>query len=120
MNLFYRPIFPFFVLATFFALFLAGCLDAPDYPHALEPVESINVMVKQKKSPYSTLLKVNPSDSATITAKTVPEKIQDDLTFKWFYVSDSKDSLLIQGADYTFYPNNLHESIPNKLVVLDK
>ncbi len=120
MNLFYRPIFPFFVLATFFALFLAGCLDAPDYPHALEPVESINVMVKQKKSPYSTLLKVNPSDSATITAKTVPEKIQDDLTFKWFYVSDSKDSLLIQGADYTFYPNNLNESIPNKLVVLDK
>ena len=66
------------------------------------------------------MLKVNPSDSATITAKTVPEKIQDDLTFKWFYVSDRKDSLLIQGADYTFYPNNLNESIPNKLVVLDK
>ena len=120
MNLFNRPILPFLVFATFFALFLAGCLDAPDYPHELQPVESINVMVKQKKDSYSTLLKVNPSDSATITAKVVPEKIQDDLTFKWFFVGESKDSLLKQGDHYSFYPNSLNESIPNKLIVSDK
>ena len=120
MNLFNRPILPFLVFASFFALFLAGCLDAPDYPHELQPVETISVMVQQKKAPYSTLLKVNPSDSATITAKVVPEKAQDGLTFKWFYVNESKDSLLKQDTHYTFYPNALNETIPNKLVVSDK
>ena len=120
MNLFNRPILPFLVFATFFALHLVGCLDVPDYPHELQPVESITVMVQQKKAPYSTLLKVNPSDSATVTAKAIPEENQDDLTFKWFFVSESKDSLLKQGDHYSFYPNTLNETIPNKLIVLDK
>ena len=107
------------MFATFFALHLVGCLDVPDYPHELQPVESITVMVQQKKAPYSTLLKVNPSDSATVTAKAIPEENQDDLTFKWFFVSESKDSLLKQGDHYSFYPNTLNETIPNKLIVLD-
>ena len=116
MNLFNRPILPFLMVATFFGLFLTGCLDAPDYPSALKPVESINVLIQQKGNSY-TSLKVHPSDSATITAEVVPQKYQDDLTFEWYNSNEEKDSLFMRGSSYTFYPDE--ESIPNKLKVTD-
>lgn len=120
MNLFNRSISPFFVITAIFGVFLIGCLDAPGYPDTLQPVEAITVMVKQKDNSYSTLLKVNPSDSATIKASVSPEKYQDDLTYEWFFSSDGKDSLLISAQQYKFYPTRLAESIPNKLIVSDR
>lgn len=128
MNLFNRSILPFLMVATFFDLFLVGCLDAPSNPDALKPVESINVLIKQKGSSYSTQLKVHPSDSATIRAEVIPDNYQDDLSFEWFYSNGKKDSLLRRGATYTFYPTkgatkdekNKGESvIPNKLIATD-
>ena len=120
MNLFNRSILPFLMTAAFFGIFLVGCLDAPDYPHALQPVESISVKVKQGGSSYSTLLKIHPSDSATIKAEAVPKNYQNDLSFEWFYSNDKKDSLLARGDHYSFHPNASDESIPNKLTVTDK
>ena len=52
MNLFNRSILPFFIAFTFLGLFLVGCLDAPDYPKDIRPVESIIVMVKQSHNDY--------------------------------------------------------------------
>jgi hypothetical protein len=117
MNLFNRSILPFLILATFFGLSLVGCLDAPNDPGALKPVESIRILVKQKESPYSAQLKVHPSDSATLYAEVSPEKYQDDLKFEWIYASEKKDSLLTRGASYTFYPND--DVLPNKLTAID-
>ena len=119
MNLFNRSIFLLLVVITFSGIFFAGCLDAPDYPQALQPVESINILVKQKDKSFSTVLKVNPSDSATIKAQVVPEKYQNDISFEWFYSFDGKDSLLSQGQSYTFYSNKNSSSIPNKLIAID-
>ena len=120
MNLFNRSILPFLMAATFFGMFLVGCLDAPDYPHALQPVESVTVKIKQNGSSYSTQLKVHPSDSATIKAEALPKAYQKDLTFEWFHTNDEKDSLLGRGESYTFYPNVTNGSIPNKLKAIDK
>ena len=106
------------MVSTFLGLFLVGCLDAPDYPDALKPVESIHVLVKQKGEPYSTVLKVHPYDSAQIKVKVVPEKYLDDLTFEWRYSSGKKDSLLKRGKEHTFYPSD--SSIPNTLIAIDK
>ena len=119
MNLFNRSILPIFVVATLFGVFLTGCLDAPDYPHALQPVESISIMVQQKNDSYSTQLKVNPSDSATIKASVTPQKFQDDISFAWFYSNDGKDSLLSRDPVYSFFPSKIEESIPNKLIATD-
>ena len=119
MNLFNRSILPIFVVATLFGVFLTGCLDAPDYPHALQPVESISIMVQQKTDSYSTQLKVNPSDSATIKASVTPQKFQDDISFAWFYSNDGKDSLLSSDPVYSFFPSKNEESIPNKLIAID-
>ena len=120
MNLFNRSILPFLMAATFFGMFLVGCLDAPDYPHALQPVESVTVKIKQNGSSFSTQLKVHPSDSATIKAEALPKAYQKDLTFEWFHTNDEKDSLLSRGESYTFYPNVTNGSIPNKLKAIDK
>jgi hypothetical protein len=119
MNLFNRSIIPLLVVFTFFSIFLAGCLDAPDYPSALQPVESINISVQQKGNSFSTVLKVNPSDSATIKANVDPSKYQDDIYFEWFYSSNGKDSLLSPGPEYSFYPNKNYGTIPNKLIATD-
>ena len=120
MNLFYRSILPLFVVFTFFGLFLAGCLDAPNDPQEPQTVESINILVKQKSNDFSTVLKVNPSDSATVKAEVVPEKFNDELSFEWFYANTSKDSLLVKERTYSFYPNRSGEGLPNKLIVSDK
>lgn len=120
MNLSYRSILPILVFFTLFGAFLAGCLDAPNAPSEPQIVESISIMVKQNNNSFSTVLKVHPSDSAAITAKATPEKIQDDISFNWFYSSNNKDSLLMSGRTYTFYPNRSGEGLPNKLTVSDK
>ena len=120
MNLFNRSILPFFVIAIFLGVFLSGCLDAPDYPEAFKPVDTIRIQVKQKGDSYSTQLKVHPSDSATIKAEVIPENFQDDLTFEWFYSSNQKDSLLGRGAEFSFYAAKNKTVIPNKLISKDK
>ena len=120
MNLFNRSILPFFVIASFFGVFFAGCLDAPSDPQAAEPVESISVLVKQKDNDYTTILKVNPSDSATITAKVTPEKFQDEIAFEWIHSTDTKDSLLERGRSHSFYPKRSSSAMPNKLIATDK
>lgn len=120
MNLFYRSILPLLVVFAFFGIFLAGCLDAPSDPAEPQTVESISIMVLQKDNSFSTVLKVNPYDSATIQASAVPEKFQDELSFEWFYSSDKKDSLLKNGRSYSFYPNRSEGALPNKLTVTDK
>ena len=119
MNLFNRSNLPFFVIATFLGVIFTGCLDAPGYPHALQPVESISIMVQQKTDSYSTQLKVNPSDTATIKASVTPEKFQDDISFEWFYTNDGKDSLLSRESVYSFYPSKNEGAIPNKLIAMD-
>ncbi len=119
MNLFNRSILPFFVIASFFGVFFAGCLDAPSDPQAAEPVESISVLVKQKDKDYTTILKVNPSDSATITAKVTPEKFQDEIAFEWIHSTDTKDSLLERGQSHSFYPKRSSSAMPNKLIATD-
>ncbi len=120
MNLFNRSILPFFVIASFFGVFFAGCLDVPSDPQAAEPVESISVLVKQKDNDYTTILKVNPSDSATITAKVTPEKFQDEIAFEWIHSTDTKDSLLERGQSHSFYPKRSSSAMPNKLIATDK
>jgi hypothetical protein len=120
MNLFNRSILPFFVIASFFGVFFAGCLDAPSDPQTAEPVESISVLVKQKDKDYTTILKVNPSDSATITAKVTPEKFQDEIAFEWIHSTDTKDSLLERGQSHSFYPKRSSSAMPNKLIATDK
>jgi hypothetical protein len=107
------------VAFTFFGVFLAGCLDAPDYPKALQPVDYIEIMVKQKDD-FSTTLKVYPSDSACIKAKVYPQKYQNDLAYEWYYSNEGKDSLLTRNPEYSFYPNKSRTSIPNKLIVIDE
>ena len=119
MNLFNRSILPFFIAFTFLGLFLVGCLDAPDYPKDIRPVESIIVMVKQSHNDYSTTLKVNPSDTATITASITPKKIEDEMTYEWFYETDGQKELLKRGQQYSFYPTRSDKNIPNKLIVTD-
>lgn len=120
MNLFYRSIFPLFVTIALLGVFLAGCLDAPSDPDDLQPVESVSIKIKQDKGNYSAVLKVHPSDSATILATVEPEKIQKDLSFKWYYAFEGKDSLLQKGEQFTFYPSRSESAIPNKLTVSDK
>ncbi|WP_405322920.1 hypothetical protein [Fibrobacter sp.] len=120
MNLFYRSTFPLFVTIALLGVFLAGCLDAPSDPDDLQPVESVSIKIKQDKGDYSTVLKVHPSDSATILATVEPEKLQKDLSFKWYYTFEGKDSLLQKGEQFTFYPSRSESTIPNKLIVSDK
>lgn len=120
MNLFYRSILPLLAFFAFFGIFLAGCLDAPNDPQELQTVESISIMVKQKDNSFSTILKVNPSDSATIKASVIPEKFHDELSFEWFYSNENKDHLLKNGSSYSFYPNRSGEDLPNKLIVTDQ
>lgn len=120
MNLFYRSILPLFVFFSFFGVFLAGCLDAPEFPDDLQPIDSISIMVQQKDSTFSTILKVYPSDSATIKVAVTPEKIENDLKYEWYYSSNDKDELLTCGKEYSFYPNHFNDSIPNKLIIKDK
>ena len=120
MNLFYRSIFPFLVVFTFFGIFWAGCADIPDAPGAAQPIESVSIMVKQNSDSFSTVLKVYPSDSATITAKIVPETYQDDISFEWIYSKDNKDSLLERGKQYSFIADTFTATIPNKLIASDK
>ncbi|WP_173474036.1 hypothetical protein [Fibrobacter succinogenes] len=120
MNLFYRSILPLLAFFAFFGIFLAGCLDAPNDPQELQTVESISIMVKQKDNSFSTILKVNPSDSATIKASVIPEKFHDELSFEWFYSNENKDNLLKNGSSYSFYPNRSGEDLPNKLIVTDQ
>ena len=117
MNLFNRSILPFLMTASFLGLFLVGCLDAPDYTDSLKPVESIRVLVQQNGETYSTLLKVHPSDPATLYAEVSPEKYQEDLVFEWYHSCNGKDSLLDRGSSYSFYPSN--DSLPNKLIAFD-
>lgn len=119
MNLFNRSIFPFFIVAFFLSAFLAGCLDAPDYPESFTPIESISILVKQKNGSYSSQLKVHPSDSATIKATVVPEKYQNDLKFEWFFSNVKKDSLLGRGAEFSFFATKGSTIIPNKLTITD-
>ena len=90
MNLFNRTILPFLLAITFFGLFLAGCLDAPNDPEDLQPVDAVSIMIKQHDSDYSSTLKVNPSDSATIRVSVVPKKIENDLTYEWYYENEGK------------------------------
>ena len=45
---------------------------------------------------------------------------QNQIRASRLYVNESKDSLLKQDTHYTFYPNALNETIPNKLIVSDK
>ncbi len=120
MNLFYRSISPLFVVASFLALFFASCLDAPDYPDSPKSVESINIKIQQKNDSFETVLKVHPSDSATIKAYVTPENFTEDLSFEWFYTTVNKDSLLHRGTSYTFYANRSGDGLPNKLFVSDK
>lgn len=120
MNLFYRSILPLLAFFAFFGILLAGCLDAPSDPQEPQTVESISIMVKQKNNSFSTILKVNPSDSATIEASVTPEKFRDELAFEWFYSNENKDSLLKNGKNYSFYPNRSEGSCPNKLIVTDQ
>ncbi len=120
MNLFNRSISPFLMAVTFFGLFLAGCLDAPDYPETFTPIDSIRILAKQKGDSFSTQLKIYPSDSATIKVQVLPEKYQNDLTFEWFYSTDKKDSLLGHGEEYSFYPTKDRKNIPNKLISTDR
>lgn len=119
MNLFYRSILPLLASFAFFGAFLAGCLDAPSDPQEPQTVESISIMVKQKDHSFSTVLKVNPSDSASIKAEINPEKFNDELSFEWIYSKTSKDSLLKKERTYSFYPNRSGEGLPNKLKVSD-
>ena len=120
MNLFYRSIFPLFVVFAIFGAFLAGCLDAPNDPEEPQTVDSISIMVKQRDNSFSTVLKVNPSDSASIKAEVIPEKFNNDLSFEWFHSYENKDSLLKNGRIYSFYPNRSGNSLPNKLIVSDQ
>ena len=119
MNLFNRSILPFFIAAFFLGAFLAGCLDAPDYPESFTPIDSIRIQVKQKNGSYSSQLKVHPSDSATIKAAVVPEKYQNDLKFEWFCSNAQKDSLLGRGAEFSFFATKGSTKIPNKLTITD-
>ena len=119
MNLFNRSILPFFIVAFFLGAFLAGCLDAPDYPESFTPIDSIRIQVKQKNGSYSSQLKVHPSDSATIKAAVVPEKYQNDLKFEWFCSNAQKDSLLGRGAEFSFFATKGSTKIPNKLTITD-
>ena len=120
MNLFNRSILPLFAVFAFFGVFWTGCADIPNDPEAAQPVESISIMVKQKDAPFSTILKVYPYDSATITATVAPEKHQDDISFEWIYTNDNKDSLLVRAKQYSFLPSKLATNIPNKLIAADK
>ncbi|WP_290765285.1 hypothetical protein [Fibrobacter sp. UBA4297] len=120
MNLFNRPILPFFVVAALFDVFLAGCLDAPDYPETARPVESINIMVQQGNNEFTTTLKVNPTDSATIKASVIPEKFQEDLNFEWLHTGNNGDTSLMLGQFYTFYPQRGGSAVPNKLITTDR
>jgi len=120
MNLFYRSILPFLATGSFLALFLAGCLDAPDYPSEFRPVESIEVQIQQNGSSFSKELKIHPSDSAIVRAKVSPEKYEKDLTMEWIFSSDNGDSLLDRGNTYSFYAQSGDTIIPNKLIITDK
>ena len=120
MNLFNRSIFAFLVVAIFLGVFLVGCFDVPDYPQEFQPIESINIKVKQKGNAYSSVLKVHPSDSATVIAEVIPEKFQNDLSYEWIQSSTGNDSLLGRGSSYSFYTGSTNKSIPNKLTIIDK
>ena len=118
MNLFNRTILPFLLAITFFGLFLAGCLDAPNDPEDLQPVDAVSIMIKQHDSDYSSTLKVNPSDSATIRVSVVPKKFENDLTYEWYYENEGKKKKLKRGKQYSFHPQS-NDLIPNKLIITD-
>lgn len=120
MNLFYRSILPLFATIAFWGVFLISCASIPDYPEAAQTVESVNIIIQQKGKTSSAILKVNPSDSATIKASVFPEKFIDDISFEWMHANESKDSLLGHGIQYSFFPNKNSNDIPNKLIASDK
>jgi len=106
-------------LAIFVTLLLAGCLDIPDEPNLERQVGRVEVYILQDGISDSTLLKINPSDTASLEVSVYPRQYKKELSFQWFYLdSDSKDtSSIAKGNSYTIVPNK--KKIPNLLKATD-
>lgn len=103
------------IALTLGGLFVA-CLDIPATPDTERKIESIKVHVLQNGSVDSTLLKINPNDSATMVAVVRPDSLEEDLQFYWL---GDDDNLMGSGKEY---PIPLEESNnpPKALLVKDK
>lgn len=101
-------------IALCLGVLFAACLDIPSDPDTQGKIVSISVCTMQYGKTDSTLLKVNPKDSALIVTKVNPEKHKRDLKYYWY----NNQELLDSGSTFPiiFMVNLL---IPNRLVVED-
>ncbi len=91
------------------AVFVA-CLDIPDSPDTSLRVSSIKIYSIQYGKTDSTLLKVNPRDTARLVAIATPIESEKDLKFFWFnegYFLDSGAAITIDVKYPKFVPDQL-------------
>lgn len=89
---------------------IVACLDIPDSPDTSQRVTSIKVYSIQYGITDSTLLKVNPRDTARLVAIATPIESEKDLRFFWFnegYFLDSGAAVTIDVNEPKFVPDQL-------------
>lgn len=101
-------------------LFVA-CFDIPSKPSTKNTLKGVTVQIQQGDLTDTLLLKIHPSDSATLSVIVNPKKFADDLDYSWYH-KNNNESLFILGKGETFpIPAKTSESqIPNALVVTDE
>lgn len=104
-----------FCIVGLLSFILFGCLDIPTKPNTSAKIERINVYVEQVNSKDSTLLKINPNDSAKLHVDVYPRQYKNDLSFEWYI----DENVLGKESSYKIKKNIKNDSIPNKVSVTD-
>ena len=100
-----------------------SCLDIPSTPENRREIEHISVYVMQDGILDSSLLKIHPSDSATLKVNVFPRQYKDDLSFEWIIerniVNGHVTETLGTGDKYVIPPAAKEASIPTHLIIRD-
>lgn len=102
--------------ALFLCVLVCACLDEPTFPDTSQKIERIGIFVSQNGLNDSTLLKIHPSEEATLRAEVYPRQFKEEVSFKWF-----RDTMeLGNTSSFVIQPYSGIRSIPNILSIIDK
>lgn len=98
----------------------SACFDIPSEPKTNNTLKSATVQIQQGNNTDSLLLKIHPTDSATLTAVVYPKKIAEDIEFSWYHQEGDTTSQLGSGQTFQIKAYASKNQIPNQLVITDK
>lgn len=99
----------------------SACFDIPSEPSTKTSIKSVTIQVEQNGNIDTTLLKINPMDTAVLSAKIHPSKLKKDVNFAWFYTADEGvKNKLGKDSSFTIPPKTSSNKIPNLLEITDQ